>query len=171
MSAKTADAAGTAGPRDARPAPPPLLGVHPGIILAVLDVIGLAIASYLSVVELGGGVPVCGPISGCEEVALSEYSRIFGIPVAVFGVILSLVLLSFAVAWWRTNDPRLLAVHYGLSLVGVLFEMYFLTIQIFVIGAVCIWCTMYGISLIARFLVALLVWVRRPKSTEAPEAA
>jgi uncharacterized membrane protein len=154
-----------------RPVPQPLLGVHPGIILAILDVIGLAIASYLSIVELGGGVPVCGPITGCEQVALSEYSRIGGVPVAVFGVGLSLVLLTLAVSWWRTNDPRLLAAHYGLSLVGVLFEVYFLTLQIFVIGAVCIWCTLYGASLIARFLVALLVWIRRPRAVGVTESA
>ena len=35
----------------------PILGIHPGLILAALDVTGLLIASYLSVVELGGGVP------------------------------------------------------------------------------------------------------------------
>ena len=138
----------------------PILGVHPGIILAVLDVIGLGIALYLSVVELSGGVPVCGPIHGCEEVARSEYSRIAGIPVAVFGVVLSVVLLSLAVAWWKTDLYALLLAHYGLSLAGVIFEAYFLYIQVFVIGAVCIWCTSYGLSLIARFGIALIVWVR-----------
>ena len=71
----------------------PIFGVHPGLILAALDIAGLLIASYLAVVEVGGGVPACGPIAGCEEVALSDYSRIGGIPVAVFGVILSVVLL------------------------------------------------------------------------------
>lgn len=138
----------------------PILGVHPGLVLAVLDVIGLGIALYLSVVELQGGVPVCGPIKGCEEVARSEYSRIGGIPVAVFGVALSLVLLSLAVAWWKTDLYGLLLVHYGLSLAGVIFEAYFLYLQVFVIGAVCIWCTTYGLSLIARFVIALIVWVR-----------
>ena len=138
----------------------PILGVHPGIILAVLDVVGLAIASYLSVVELGGGVPVCGPIGGCEEVARSEYSRIAGIPVAVFGVGLSLLLLSLAVAWWKTDLYALLLAHYGLSLAGVIFEVYFIYLQIFVIGAVCVWCTSYGLSLVARFVIALIVWVR-----------
>lgn len=138
----------------------PILGVHPAIILAVLDVIGLAIALYLSVVELQGGVPVCGPIKGCEEVALSEYSRIGGIPVAVFGVGLSLVLLTLAIAWWRTDLYVLLLAHYGLSLAGVIFEAYFLYLQMFVIGAVCVWCTAYGVSLIARFVIALVVWVR-----------
>ena len=65
---------------------------HPALILIVLDIVGLAVASYLSVVELGGGVPVCGQIKGCEEVALSQYSRVAGIPVAVPGVFLSLTL-------------------------------------------------------------------------------
>jgi uncharacterized membrane protein len=145
----------------------PILGIHPGLILAALDVVGLGIALYLSVVELQGGVPVCGPIRGCEEVARSEYSRIAGVPVAVFGVALSLVLLTLALAWWRTDLYGLLLAHYGLSLAGVLFEAYFMYLQVFVIGAVCIWCTSYGLSLVARFVIALIVWLRnRP-----PEAA
>jgi uncharacterized membrane protein len=138
----------------------PILGMHPGLILAFLDIIGLAIALYLSAVELQGGVPVCGPIKGCEEVARSEYSRIGGIPVAVFGVALSLLLLTLAIAWWRTDLYALLLAHYGLSLAGVLFEVYFLYIQVFVLGAVCIWCTSYGLSLVARFVIALFIWLR-----------
>jgi uncharacterized membrane protein len=145
----------------------PILGVHPGLILAVLDVIGLAIASYLAIVEVGGGVPVCGPLKGCETVAQSEYSRIGGVPVAVYGVGLSLILLTLAITWWRTNLYGLLLAHYGLSLAGVIFEIYFLYIQIAVIRAVCVWCTTYGLSLILRFVVALIVWLRQPR----PEAA
>ena len=137
--------------------------VHPAIILAFLDTVGLSVASYLSIVELSGGVPVCGPLHGCETVAKSEYSRIAGIPVAVFGVGLSLILLAAAIGWYRTGDRRLLAVHYGFSLVGVTFEGYFTYLQIFVIDAVCVWCATYGISLVLRFLIALVVWIRRDK--------
>ena len=36
------------------------------------------------------------------------------------------------------------------ALIGVIFEIYFLTLQVFVIKAVCIWCASYGISLILR---------------------
>ncbi len=144
-----------------------ILGVHPGLILAVLDVIGLAIAGYLSVVELGGGVPVCGPIKGCEEVARSEYSRIGGIPVAVFGVALSLILLTLAIAWWRTDLYGLLLAHYGLSLAGVIFEIYFLYLQVVVIRAVCVWCATYGLSLVLRFVIALIVWLRQPRGAPA----
>lgn len=135
--------------------------IHPGWILVVLDIAGLLIAGYLSVVELGGGVPACGPLHGCETVATSEYARIAGIPVAVFGVALSLILLTLAFAWIRTDNPLLLDVHCGLSLIGVIFEVYFLTLQVFVIRAVCVWCTLYGLTLIARFAVALVIWIRQ----------
>lgn len=143
-----------------------LLGIHPAIILAVLDIVGLLVAGYLSVVELGGGVPFCGPIKGCEEVALSEYARVGGIPVAVFGVLLSVVLLGLALAWWKTDIYGLLLGHYGLSLVGVMFDGWFLYLQVFVIKAVCIWCVTYEVSLLLRFLIALLVWYRQPKPEE-----
>jgi uncharacterized membrane protein len=138
----------------------PIFGLHPGLILAVLDIVGLAIASYLSFVELTGGIVQCGPLHGCETVQQSAYSRINGVPVAVFGVGLSLILLTLAITWWRTNLYVLLLAHYGLSLAGVIFEIYFLYLQLFVIGAVCVWCTSYGLSLILRFVIALIVWLR-----------
>jgi len=140
----------------------PLLGIHPGLVLAALDVTGLLIATYLAVVEVGGGLPECGPLKGCAQVAASEYSRIGGVPVAVYGVVLSLVLLTTAIAWWRTNLYGLLLAHYGLSLAGVLFEVYFIYVQVFVIGAVCVWCSAYGLSLILRFLIAFAIWIRQP---------
>jgi len=131
---------------------------HPGVILAVLDVVGLLVAGYLSWVELGNGIPSCGPFHGCETVAMSSYARIGGIPVAVFGVILSVTLLMLAIAWVRSDKPGLLDLHYGLSLVGVIFEIYFISVQMFILHAVCIWCATYGVSLVARFFVALAIW-------------
>lgn len=136
---------------------------HPAALLAGLDLVGLTIASYLSTVELSGNLPACGPLHGCQQVAQSEYARIGGVPVAVGGVVLSLVLFALAVAWWRTSSPALLAAHYGLSLAGVMFEGYFTYLELFVIDAVCVWCASYGMSLVARFLVALWVWTHRDR--------
>ena len=47
---------------------------------------GLAIATYLAVTELGGGLPVCGPVQGCRTVATSVYADLAGLPLAVLGV-------------------------------------------------------------------------------------
>ena len=111
--------------------------------------------------------PRCGIIKGCETVANSEYSRIAGVPVAVFGVVLSLTLMVLALAWWRTGRPGLLLAHYALSMVGVIFEMYFTYLELFVIDAVCVWCAAYAISLVARFLLSLVVWLRRDRVHDA----
>jgi len=97
--------------------------IHPGLVLATLDLIGLGIASYLSIEELQNHPLICakGGIFDCNAVAQSTYSRPFaGIPVAVYGVFLSLTLFALAIAWWRTNNYKLLLLHYGISLVGVL---------------------------------------------------
>ena len=40
--------------------------------------------------------------------------------------------------------------------------------QVFVIEAVCVWCTAYGVSLILLFVIALMVWLRRDRSPKAP---
>lgn len=140
---------------------------HPGILLAVLDGVGLVIAGYLSWVELRNELPSCAIAKGCETVANSQYSRINGIPVAVFGVLLSIVLMGLALAWWRTNRPGLLLSHYSLSFVGVAFEGYFTYLEIFVIGAICMWCALYAVSLLLRFLITLVVYLHRDRYATA----
>jgi uncharacterized membrane protein len=145
--------------------------IHPGLVLATLDLIGLGIASYLSVEELQGKPLICATNSvfDCNAVATSTYSRPFaGIPVAVYGVCLSITLFVLAIAWWRTNNYKLLLLHYGLSLVGVLFEGWFQFAQIFLIKKVCIWCESYGISLLLRFVVALWVYLHTPNPDTMP---
>ena len=145
--------------------------IHPGLVLAALDLIGLAIASMLSYEELTpGGVVPCpktGILSGCHAVQNSQYSRpFFDIPVAVYGVLLSITLFGLAIYWWRTNNYVSLLAHYLLSLVGVVFEGWFQYAQIVLIGGICIWCEAYGISLILRFVIALWVYLRTPKPSE-----
>jgi len=139
--------------------------IHPGLVLAALDLVGLGIASYLSIEDLQDKPLVCfkDAVFDCNAVAQSSYSRPFaGIPVAVYGVFLSITLFILAIGWWRTNNYKLLLLHYGLSLVGVLFEGWFQFAQIFLIKKVCIWCESYGISLILRFVIALWVYLRTP---------
>lgn len=71
---------------------------HPGILRAILDAVGLAIAGYLSIVELRNELPTCAIAHGCAAVASSPCSRINGIPEAVSGVFPSIALLVLALA-------------------------------------------------------------------------
>ena len=124
-----------------------------GPAAAGLALIGLAIAAYLELTRLSGGLPVCGPLHGCETVALSSYSEILGIPVAMFGVVFSIVLVGLSLAWSRQGDRRALLGLYGLGLLGVLFVAYLTFLELFVIGAVCVWCAGYAVTVIAGWII------------------
>jgi uncharacterized membrane protein len=117
---------------------------------------GLAVAGYLAAVKMAGQLPVCGPLQGCETVALSEYSEIGGIPVALLGAGFSAVLLALQLIWWRVGDRRALIAAYGLGLFGMLFVAYLTYLELFVIGAICIWCVAYAIAIVAGWLVVAL---------------
>lgn len=122
--------------------------------MAALAALGLAIAIYLTLTKLGGGLPVCGPVSGCEDVAKSEYSAIVGVPTAAFGALLSAVLVVLALVWARTGDRRALLGAYGLGLIGVVVVGYLTYLELFVIHAVCAWCVAYGVTVVVGWLVA-----------------
>ena len=127
-----------------------------GLLATVLAVLGLLIAGYLAWTRLTGGLPVCGPLHGCETVALSSYSEVAGIPVAILGVGFSLLLVVLALAWWRRADRRALLGLYGLGLLGLLFVAYLTYLELFVIGAVCAWCASYAVTVVAGWIIAAL---------------
>ena len=125
-----------------------------GPVGACLALVGLAVASYLAVLKLAGQLPACGPLRGCETVALSVYSDIAGVPVALLGVALSAVLLLLQLVWWRSGKRQALIAAYGLGLFGILFAAYLTYLELFVIHALCLWCVTYAATVVAGWLVA-----------------
>src|SRR5467141_1398933 len=63
---------------------------------AVISLIGLADAVYLSVQALTGETLVCGGSPDCFRVLGSSYARIAGIPMAAFGTLAYFGVFSFA---------------------------------------------------------------------------
>ncbi len=131
--------------------------------MALLSVIGLAVATYLAITKLTGGAPVCGPLQGCETVASSEYSEVVGVPVAVFGVAFSIVLVALTVAWWRLVDRRALLGAYALGLLGTLVVAGLTYLELFVIHAVCVYCVVYAVTVVTGFLLAVVAMRTSPE--------
>ncbi len=139
---------------------------RPALILATLAAIGLAISLYLSATELAGTAPVCIVGGGCETVAASQYSHLFGIPVAYFGVVFSGLLVALVAAWGRSGDGRLLLAGYALGLVGVVLELYLVYLELFVIGAICTWCMAYGATVVLGWLALIVVQRRAGRAAD-----
>jgi uncharacterized membrane protein len=124
--------------------------------MTVLALAGLAIASYLLAVRVLGEAPACGPVKGCETVAASEYATLFGLPVALYGVGFSIVLVAACQAWWRRAERRGLYAAYGLGLAGIIAVAYLTYLELVVIEAICVWCVSYAVTIVAGWAGAVL---------------
>lgn len=120
---------------------------------------GAAISAYLTITRLAGELPACGPLVGCEQVATSEYSEVFGIPVAVFGLGFSLVILGLILAWARSGRHLPALGAYGLGLIGIMVVGYLTYLELFVIHAVCAWCVAYAATVVLGW--AVIAWAIR----------
>ena len=65
--------------------------------LAVIALLGLADATYLTVAHLTGDDAVCGSALGCSTVLGSAYATIRGIPTAAFGAVAYFTVFSLAI--------------------------------------------------------------------------
>ncbi len=131
-----------------------------GGVMTALALVGLAIAAYLLVVRVLGEPPACGPVKGCETVAASEYATVAGLPVALYGVGFSVVLAAGCLAWWRSAAQSALYLVYGSGLAGLLAVAYLTYLELFVIGAICVWCATYALTIVAGFGLAAVTTMR-----------
>jgi uncharacterized membrane protein len=106
------------------------------IAAAVVAMVGVAVAGYLTWVHFDDAALVCVAGGGCETVQESTYAAVAGIPVALLG--LGAYLLVLGLIAWDAPTARLGAAI--VALIGLLFSMYLLALQLFVIDAVCVWC-------------------------------
>jgi uncharacterized membrane protein len=116
----------------------------------VVALAGAVVAGYLTWVHYDDAALVCVAGGGCETVQQSAYAEIAGIPVALLGLVSYTVVFGLVVR--DTASARLAAAMIGV--VGLLFSLYLLAVQLFVIDAVCVWCLANDV-VIAPALVAL----------------
>ena len=128
------------------------------VVVALVALVGLADAVYLTVEHLTGQSVRCMVVSGCDEVLQSRYATVgAGVPVAAVGALayFTVFSLSTLAAFGYDGARRLVA-----PLVAVMFlaTLWFLYLQAFVIRAFCTYCL---ISATVTTALALLVLARR----------
>lgn len=137
------------------------------IPLALLALAGLAVAGYLTFEKLSGRTGACIVGSGCDVVNSSPYAVVLGIPVAAFGVAWSAAALVAVLAWWRSGRRFWMLALYAGGLIGVIFEVYLVYLELFVIRAVCSWCVIYGVTVVLGWLLAIVgLWRTRERVTD-----
>jgi uncharacterized membrane protein len=125
--------------------------------IPLLAAIGMAVASYLALVEVTGSTAVCGPVGDCNAVQQSSYAVLFGVPVGMWGQAGYLAMFG---AWaLAVLGPRRVAgsawlALWAMALGGVAFSVYLTFLEPFVIGATCVWCLTSAVVVTLMLLAA-----------------
>ncbi len=135
------------------------------IAIAVLCVIGLGIATYLTYVHYAKIKVACLSSGGCETVQGSVYAKLAGIPVPVLGLVgYAAILGSLAI---RGEIGRFIG--FAFALTGFLFSAYLTYRELFTIKAICQWCVGSAVCMtLLMILTGLRALRAEPISTGAP---
>jgi len=124
---------------------------------AILGVAGLLISAYLVGTHyFSEQVPLAcatGGIVDCEQVTSSAQSMVGPLPVALLGLVWFAVFLGIlgVRTWW----PRALMLQVAWSIAGLLTVFYLVYAELFLIGAICLWCTAIHAIVVGLFLLTL----------------
>ena len=130
-------------------------------LAAILSLVGLFDAIYLTVEHMAGRSVRCALVSGCSEVLASSYASVGGQPVALFGV--AAYFTAFSLATLIAFDyERLRPLLLLLSALMFLASLWFLYLQAFVLRAFCQYCLLSAATSTLLFLaVCLSSFMRR----------
>ncbi len=131
-------------------------------IIKLLALLGLVISAYLSFKILGGSdLNYCVTGQDCDIVNNSVYSRIFGVPVSVIGLLGYILIL--AVSFYSFTKRKKWNLLFYIAVIGASFSLYLTHVEIFKIRAICSFC-------IASLLIilAILILLITKKSSQAP---
>ena len=106
---------------------------------AIFSFLGFLDAAYLTAEHYLGLPLPCSILQGCEQVTNSPYSVFIGVPVALFGAVYYLAIFILITAYFDSGRAKILSFLARFSVLGFLASLYFLYLQLFVIGAVCIY--------------------------------
>jgi uncharacterized membrane protein len=113
--------------------------------IVLLALVGLLVATYLWLYKIGViGTLQCGAGGGsCEYVQASRYADLFGIPVALIGVLGYAALLVVGLLGLQPNfvaARRVTLALVALASAGFAFTLYLTGVELFVLHAICRWC-------------------------------
>jgi uncharacterized membrane protein len=117
--------------------------------------VGLALSIYLTVDHFTTRPMLACPATAtvnCEKVTTSQYASVLGIPVAIFGLVFFVAMLALTLPiTWRYTWLR--PVRLGAAAVGVASVVYLVGVELFGVGAICLWCTAVHVVTFALFAV------------------
>jgi uncharacterized membrane protein len=139
----------------------------------LIGLLGLIVSAYLTATHyLAGQVPLAcatGGIINCEQVTTSAQSTVGPLPVAVLGLVWFGGWLGLVAAERAGSYAWLHTVRLAWATAGLLSVFYLVYAELFLIGAICSWCTVVHVAIIALFLLAVADAAESPNDRRSSE--
>jgi uncharacterized membrane protein len=129
-------------------------------LLIVLSFLGFLDAGYLAAEHFLGGVPPCILGTGCDLVTTSQYSVLFGIPLAFIGTAYYFLLFVLSIKLLESNKKFYISLILLISSVGFLASLFFVYLQFFVLNAICTYCMISAITTTLIFISSLFAKIK-----------
>lgn len=124
------------------------------LFAAIVALIGLGDAIYLTVKHYTGEQVPCSIVAGCEQVLTSSYAEIAGIPLAIFGG--AAYFTAFSLALLAAFGNRLMWKLFGIQVILMtIFTAWLIYLQAFVIEAFCQFCLLSAAITLTLLIVFL----------------
>lgn len=113
------------------------------VLVLILSFLGIADSWYLyqsAITDTALSCDLGSGLDGCNVVAQSPYSRLFGVPLGLYGVGFFALTFVLASSLGVVSSRRLYQLLLAVSAFGVATSAVFMFIQFFLIKALCIYC-------------------------------
>ena len=139
----------------------------------VLSLGGLGVSVYLTIEHYTGNTSLFCSDKGainCAAVTTSPESMVFGVlPVAVLGLAFFVFMVAVTTPMaWRSRRREISLARLGSLVVGVGFILYLIYVELYQVGAICLWCTSVHVITFLLFVLTALaaaVWGIVPANT------
>ncbi len=121
---------------------------------------GFLDAAYLTIKYYLGTPITCSIFEGCEKVTTSPYAALWDVPVALLGAAYYLLIFLLVIAFFDTKKAPILSFLARLTPIGFLASLWFLYLQIFVLGAICLYCLVSAFTSTMLFLLGVS-WIKK----------
>ncbi|BCS90780.1 MAG: hypothetical protein ARM1_0237 [Candidatus Micrarchaeota archaeon] len=130
--------------------------MHYRYIFIVL-LISLADTTYLTIAHYDSGITLYCPDKGiinCNYVTSSVYSEILGIPIALLGLIWSIVSIVLAYMSYKTIlDIRYIRIMSLFGLAALIYSVAAMSL----LGKICLYCSLLDIMLLSFFILVFFI--------------
>ena len=129
-----------------------------------LIIVGLLVSVYMTIFKITSNDNMCIGSKACSVVNDSRYSELNGIPVAVIGVagyaaLLAVLLLERRPGFIKQNATM---IFFALSLLGFLFTVYLVFVEIVLIKAFCPFCVTSQVAMTLIFILSVVRLIKQP---------